>query len=159
MKAKLLLPLIAILLTSHASAAEKRTFRDQETSRAFSAEVISIEGETGDKVRLKLDSGKMVTVPISRLHKDDQAFLKTWAEDASEATVDADSTEVSQEASPEIRKSIRLGIIEEKGKIIALFDSEGMEGPYTKTIDIIANTDPIVVEAKFIVEVIVKAQE
>ena len=47
----------------------------------------------------------------------------------------------------------------EKGKIIALFDSEGMEGPYTKTIDIIANTDPIVVEAKFIVEVIVKAQE
>lgn len=40
-----------------------------------------------------------------------------------------------------------------KGEIIAIFDSAGMEGPYTKTIDIIANTEPIVVEAKFIVEI------
>lgn len=37
----------------------------------------------------------------------------------------------------------------EKGRIVATFDSSGMEGPYTKTIDIIANTEPIVVEAKF----------
>lgn len=43
-----------------------------------------------------------------------------------------------------------------EGKIIAIFDSTGMEGQYTKTIDIIANTDPIVVEAKFSVVVIVK---
>ncbi len=40
-----------------------------------------------------------------------------------------------------------------KGKIEAIFDSSGMEGQYTKTIDIIANTDPIVVEAKFTVTV------
>jgi len=42
----------------------------------------------------------------------------------------------------------------EKGEIVAIFDSSGMEGPYTKTIDIIANTEPIVVEAKFEVEII-----
>lgn len=42
-----------------------------------------------------------------------------------------------------------------KGKIVAIFDSTGMEGVYNKTIDIIANTDPIVVEAKFNVEIVV----
>ncbi len=41
----------------------------------------------------------------------------------------------------------------DRGTIIAKFDSAGMEGPYTKTLDIIANTDPIVVEAKFSVVV------
>ncbi len=41
-----------------------------------------------------------------------------------------------------------------KGKIVAIFDSTDMEGVYHKTIDIIANTDPIVVEAKFNVEVV-----
>lgn len=45
-----------------------------------------------------------------------------------------------------------------EGRIVAIFDSTGMEGPYTKTIDIIANTEPIVVEAKFSVEVILKEQ-
>ncbi|MFT4566651.1 MAG: hypothetical protein ACI9FN_001612 [Saprospiraceae bacterium] len=39
------------------------------------------------------------------------------------------------------------------GTIIANFDSSGMEGPYTKTLDIIANTYPIVVEVKFSVVV------
>ena len=47
----------------------------------------------------------------------------------------------------------------EEGKIVALFDSAGMEGPYTKTIDIIANTEPIVVEAKFLVDIVVKEQK
>ena len=42
----------------------------------------------------------------------------------------------------------------EKGRIVAVFDSSDMEGTYSKTIDIIANTDPIVVEAKFNVQVI-----
>jgi hypothetical protein len=117
MKAKLLLPLIAILLTSNAFAADKRTFRDQKTSRAFSAVVIGIEGEEGNKVRLKLDSGKMVTVPISRLHKDDQAYLKTWAEDAKEAAAEASSADPNaQDASPKIRQSIKLAVDEEKGK-------------------------------------------
>lgn len=46
----------------------------------------------------------------------------------------------------------------EEGRLIAIFDSTGMEGPYTKTIDIIANTEPIVVEAKFSVEVVLKEQ-
>ena len=41
----------------------------------------------------------------------------------------------------------------DRGTIIANFDSKGMDGPYTKTLDIIANTDPIVVEAKFSVVV------
>ena len=41
-----------------------------------------------------------------------------------------------------------------EGKIVAVFDSEGMEGFYEKTIDIIANTEPIVVEAKFTVEIL-----
>ncbi|MEL6389556.1 MAG: DUF1573 domain-containing protein [Bacteroidota bacterium] len=40
-----------------------------------------------------------------------------------------------------------------RGKIVAIFDSTGMAGPHTKTITIIANTEPIVVEAKFQVEV------
>ena len=40
------------------------------------------------------------------------------------------------------------------GKIIAVFDSTGMNGVYEKTIDIIANTEPIVVEARFTVEVL-----
>lgn len=44
----------------------------------------------------------------------------------------------------------------ERGKIVAIFDSTGMEGVYHKTIDIIANTNPIVVEAKFDVEVILE---
>lgn len=39
------------------------------------------------------------------------------------------------------------------GKIEAIFDSSGFDGPISKSIDIIANTDPIVVEAKFVVEV------
>ncbi len=43
----------------------------------------------------------------------------------------------------------------ERGTIVAIFDSAGMEGPYNKSIDIIANTNPIVVEAKFLVDVIV----
>ena len=42
----------------------------------------------------------------------------------------------------------------ERGRIVALFDSAGMEGTYNKTIDIIANTDPIVVEAKFNVHIV-----
>jgi hypothetical protein len=46
----------------------------------------------------------------------------------------------------------------DEGRIVAIFDSTGMEGPYTKTIDIIANTEPIVVEAKFSVEVVLKEQ-
>jgi len=41
----------------------------------------------------------------------------------------------------------------QRGKIVANFDSKGMDGAYTKTLDIIANTDPIVVEAKFSVVV------
>lgn len=47
----------------------------------------------------------------------------------------------------------------EEGRIVAIFDSAGMEGPYTKTIDIIANTEPIVVEAKFLVDIVVKEQK
>ena len=43
----------------------------------------------------------------------------------------------------------------ESGKIVAIFDSSEMEGSVTKTMDIIANTNPIVVEAKFSVEIIV----
>ncbi len=43
----------------------------------------------------------------------------------------------------------------ESAKIVAIFDSAGMEGPYEKTLDIIANTDPIVVEAKFLVDVVI----
>ena len=42
----------------------------------------------------------------------------------------------------------------ESGEIVAIFDSSDMEGPYQKTIDIIANTEPIVVEAKFEVEIV-----
>ncbi len=42
----------------------------------------------------------------------------------------------------------------QSGEIVAIFDSAGMEGNYSKTIDIIANTDPIVVEAKFNVEIV-----
>ncbi len=42
----------------------------------------------------------------------------------------------------------------ETGTIIAVLDTHDMEGPYTKTIDIIANTNPIVVEAKFDVDVV-----
>lgn len=45
----------------------------------------------------------------------------------------------------------------ERGEIVAIFDSSGMEGKYNKTIDIIANTEPIVVEAKFSVEVLLKS--
>ena len=41
-------------------------------------------------------------------------------------------------------------------KIIAVLDTQDMEGEYTKTIDIIANTNPIVVEAKFIVDVVLE---
>lgn len=41
------------------------------------------------------------------------------------------------------------------GKIVAIFDSTGLEGQIQKTIDIIANTDPIVVEAKFDIEIVV----
>lgn len=37
----------------------------------------------------------------------------------------------------------------ERGTISAVFDSKGMHGDTKKTLDIIANTDPIVVEAKF----------
>jgi len=40
------------------------------------------------------------------------------------------------------------------GEILAVFDSSGFDGEVKKSIDIIANTDPIVVEAKFIVEVV-----
>ena len=43
----------------------------------------------------------------------------------------------------------------QKEEIVAIFDSSDMEGEYHKTIDIIANTDPIVVEAKFNVAVVV----
>lgn len=43
-----------------------------------------------------------------------------------------------------------------KGKIIAIFDSTGMEGVINKTLDIIANTNPIVVEAKFSVDILIK---
>ena len=42
----------------------------------------------------------------------------------------------------------------ETGTIVAVLDTNEMEGPYTKTIDIIANTNPIVVEAKFDVDVV-----
>ena len=42
----------------------------------------------------------------------------------------------------------------EREEIVAIFDSADMEGEYYKTIDIIANTDPIVVEAKFNVAVV-----
>ncbi len=42
----------------------------------------------------------------------------------------------------------------ESGEIRAIFDSTGMEGVYEKTIDIIANTQPIVKEAKFSVKVV-----
>ena len=42
----------------------------------------------------------------------------------------------------------------ERGTISAVFDSNGMKGEYHKTIDIIANTDPIVVEAKFRVNIL-----
>ncbi|MEE9372706.1 MAG: DUF1573 domain-containing protein [Saprospiraceae bacterium] len=42
----------------------------------------------------------------------------------------------------------------EKGTISAVFNSSGMKGEYKKTIDIIANTDPIVVEAKFKVNIL-----
>jgi len=42
----------------------------------------------------------------------------------------------------------------EKEEIVAIFDSTDMEGDYHKTIDIIANTNPIVVEAKFNVAVV-----
>ena len=41
-----------------------------------------------------------------------------------------------------------------KGVIEAIFDSSGFNGPISKSIDIIANTDPIVVEAKFVVDVV-----
>lgn len=40
------------------------------------------------------------------------------------------------------------------GEIVAVFDSSGFEGVVKKSIDIIANTDPIVVEAKFVAEVV-----
>jgi len=40
------------------------------------------------------------------------------------------------------------------GEIHAVFDSSGFEGIVKKSIDIIANTDPIVVEAKFVAEVV-----
>ncbi len=49
------------------------------------------------------------------------------------------------------KKPIKPG---ESGQIIAIFDSTGMEGDYDKTIDIIANTEPIVKEAKFSVTVV-----
>ncbi len=42
----------------------------------------------------------------------------------------------------------------ERGSISAVFDSAGMKGEYNKTIDIIANTEPIVVEAKFKVNIL-----
>jgi len=42
----------------------------------------------------------------------------------------------------------------ESGIISSIFNSAGMKGEYNKTIDIIANTDPIVVEAKFRVNII-----
>jgi hypothetical protein len=35
------------------------------------------------------------------------------------------------------------------GRIKVIFDSTGFEGEILKTVDVIANTDPIVVEAKF----------
>jgi len=44
------------------------------------------------------------------------------------------------------------------GEIKAIFDSSGFEGIVKKSIDIIANTDPIVVEAKFIAEVILSEE-
>ena len=44
----------------------------------------------------------------------------------------------------------------EKSQIKAIFDSTGMTGTIHKTIDIIANTVPIVVEAKFLVEILPK---
>jgi hypothetical protein len=47
----------------------------------------------------------------------------------------------------------------EEGVIKAVFDSQGMSGEYNKTIDIIANTDPIVVEAKFRVNVVAEKIE
>ena len=43
----------------------------------------------------------------------------------------------------------------ESGKIEVIYDSTGQKlGPFTKTIDVIANTEPIVVEAFFMVDVI-----
>ena len=42
----------------------------------------------------------------------------------------------------------------ERATIKAVFDSTGMKGEYNKTIDIIANTEPIVVEAKFRVNIL-----
>lgn len=44
----------------------------------------------------------------------------------------------------------------DRGKIVAIFDSAGMEGSIDKTLDIIANTNPIVVEAKFSVDIVIK---
>ena len=42
----------------------------------------------------------------------------------------------------------------ESSSISAVFDSAGMKGEYHKVLDIIANTDPIVVEAKFRVNIL-----
>ena len=56
------------------SSADARTWTDAETGRTIDAELVGVgEGE----VQLKLKSGKVAKVAISRLSKEDQAFLET----------------------------------------------------------------------------------
>lgn len=88
-----------------------RTWRDQESARAIQAELLAVQG---DNIKLKMDNGREFIMPISRFHKDDQEYVKTWKEDMKDA---ADSGEAkSGIADSAIRRAIKVSATEKKGE-------------------------------------------
>ncbi len=68
--------LIAIFLCglSFSSAEEVRTFTNSQ-GKSIKATVLSVEGET---TKIKLETGKEFTIPLSSLSPADQEYLKAW---------------------------------------------------------------------------------
>ncbi len=65
-------------------SAELRTWRNQETATAIVAELVAVEGKNAI---LRLENGRKFSVPMERLHKDDQSYIKAWRPTERPATV------------------------------------------------------------------------
>jgi len=57
------------------SAGEMRTWRDQKTVSALEAELVGVKD---GNIILRLDNGRKYTLPISRFHSDDKAYVAKW---------------------------------------------------------------------------------
>jgi len=78
-----------LLLSASLFASGTRTFTDEESGRTLEASLVG-KSPKGDKVTLRLDNGRVVTVETKRLVEADRTYIDRWMNPRDQVTCRVD---------------------------------------------------------------------